>query len=45
MGSGTVATVINVAVIDHMKVVGHSRGGEVEEVTGVGAVMVTTVAS
>ena len=43
-GTGeTVIIVIDVAVIDHMKVVGHIRGKEREEVAGGGTV--TTVAS
>ena len=47
MGRGTGGTVIviDVAVIDHTKVVGHDRGKEREEVTGGGTVAVTTVAS
>ena len=47
MGRGTGGTVIviDVAVIDHMKVVGHIRGKEREEVTGGGMVALTTVAS
>ena len=42
-GTGGTVIVIDVAVIDHMKVVGHIRGKEREEVAGGGTVI--TVAS
>ena len=41
-GTGGTVIVIDVAVIDHTKVVGHDRG---REVTGGGTVAATTVAS